>query len=103
MGRGADLPQAVDRRAVAGHRGRRPPDEVLVERAGAGVDVAADEVAVERLEIGGRERDALDGGALEVRDRLSDARGDAVGVRLAQLLRPAAVADVELARRVAER
>ena len=97
----ADVPEALDRRPVAGRRGERPPEQVLVERAAARVDVAGDEVRVERLEVGGREGDALQRRRAEVLDRLAEPRDDPVGVRLAQLLRPGAVADVELARGVA--
>ena len=97
MRAGADVPEPVDRRGVTGRRGQRAPEQVLVERARARVDVAADEVAVERFDVGGREDDALQGGRLEVLDRLAEPGDDPVGVRLAQLLRPGAVTDVDLA------
>ena len=86
MRRGADVPEVVDRRLVPRHPPGGPPQQVLVERARAGVDVAADEVAVEALEIGGREHDALDRRALEVRDLRAQAADDAIGVGLAQRL-----------------
>src|SRR5262249_43198363 len=52
---GADVPQAVDRRAVAGAAGERAPQEVLVERERAAVRVAVHEVRVRGLEVGGGE------------------------------------------------
>ena len=45
---------------------QRAPEEVLVERARAAVDVAADEVDVRRLDVGGGEDDAPIVAALEV-------------------------------------
>ncbi len=56
MGARADVPEPGDRGLVAGRRRERPPEEVLVERARAAVDVAADEVDVERLDVDGGER-----------------------------------------------
>ena len=79
---------------------KRPPEEVLVERERAGVRIAALEVDVRRLQVRGRKHDALADRRLEVRDVVCDAPLDAVGVTLAQRLRPRAVADVELAGRV---
>jgi hypothetical protein len=100
---GADLPELAERRRVAGQPAGRPPEQILVERTGAGVDVASDEVAVERLEVAGRERDALQRRPLEVCDLRSEARDDAVGIGLAQSLRPRPVFHVDLAQGVAGR
>jgi hypothetical protein len=99
--RRADVPEAVDRRLVAGRLREWPEEEVLVEPARAAVDVAADEVDVERLDVRRRHCDTSDRRALEVAYMAPEPRNDAVGVRLAQLLGPLAVSDVELARRVA--
>src|SRR5439155_20164720 len=92
-----------DRRRVARQGGRRPPEQVLVERARAGVDVPADQVHVRLLDVGRRKYDAAEERRLEIRDVAGDPCLDAVGVALAELLRPGAVADVELTRRVALR
>ena len=100
---GADLPEPLERRAVAGQLPGRAPQQVLVERARAGVDVSADEVAIEPLEVGGREHDALERGAAEVRDLTAEPLDDAIRVGLAQPLAPRPVADVDLAEGIAER
>src|SRR5687768_15612267 len=92
-----DVPELVDGRLVAWHLRQRAPEEVLVEAARAGVDVAVLEVDVERGDVGGGEGDAAERGRLEILDVPSEARHDTVGVRLAELLRPGAVAGVELA------
>src|SRR6187200_1166539 len=97
----ADVPEALDRRAMTRRGRERPPEEVLVERAAPGVDVAPDEVRVERLEVDGGERDPAQRGGAEVLDRVAEPGDDPVGVRLAKLLRPGPVPDVELARRIA--
>src|SRR5207253_185875 len=96
-----DVPEAVDGRRVARVGGQRAPEQVLVECQRAGVRIAVVEVDVRRLQVGRREGDPLADRALEVRHVPRDASLDAVGVTLAQALRPRAVADVELARRVA--
>src|SRR5918996_456047 len=101
MGARADVVEPVDRGRVPRQLGARTPNEVLVERTGAAVDVAAHEVHVGRLEIGGREHDPLQEGRVEVLDLAREASLDAVGVALPQLLRPDAVAHVELAGRIA--
>jgi hypothetical protein len=90
-------------RAVARERGPRPPEQVLVERARAGVDVAADHVRERGLDVRRREHDATQDRRLEVRRVAGDARLDPVGVALAQLLRPGAVAGVQLAGGIALR
>ena len=59
------------------------------------------QVHVRRLQVGRRERDPLAQRGLEVRHVPRDPRLDPVGVALAQLLGPGAVARVELAGRVA--
>src|SRR5581483_7688847 len=94
--RGADVPHARHVGAV-----RSPPQEALVELERAAVRVAADEVDVRRLQVGRGEADALQDRALEVRYVPRDPGLDPVGVALAELLRPGAVAHVELAGRVA--
>ncbi len=96
VGRRADVPEVVDRRPMSGRLRERPEEEVLVERAGAAVDVAADEVDVQCRDVGGGEDDARERRPLEVLDVAAEARRDPVGVRLPELLRPGAVADVEL-------
>src|SRR5581483_7115194 len=103
MGARADVPEPVDVGAVAGQPRPRAPDEVLVERARPRVDVAARHVRVRRLDVGGRGRDPPQDRRLEVRCMGGDPRLDPVGVRLTQRLRPRAVADVDLAGRVAHR
>src|SRR5438034_7206498 len=101
MGAGADVPEAVDRRAVTGARGERPPEEVLVERERARVRVAVMQVDVRRVEVGRAQHDALADCGLEVRHMLRDPGLDPVGVALAERLGPDAVALLEHARRVA--
>src|SRR5262249_60488600 len=101
MGAGPDVVNAPDRRAVARKRRARPPEQVLVERAGAGVDVAADEVHVGALDVGRREDDALQESGLEIGYVARDSGLDAAGVSLLELVRPGAVARVDLARGVA--
>src|SRR3954453_21502401 len=96
MRRRAHVPHARDRRPV-----RRAPEEVLVERERAAVRIALDEVHVRRPEVGGRQHSAREDRRLEIRDLLREARLDAVGVALPQLLRPCPVAGVELAGGVA--
>src|SRR5688572_5604836 len=68
MGARADVVQALHRGRVARQLGPRPPDEVLVERAGAAVDVTADEVHIGRLEVGRREHHSLRERRVEVLD-----------------------------------
>ena len=69
VGARADVPEPRHGRLVAGRLRQRAPEQVLVERARAPVDVAADEVDVQRLEVGGGEDDALQGRLAEVLDR----------------------------------
>src|SRR4051812_41834235 len=95
----ADVPEPFDRRAMPGKTGARPPEEILVERAGAGVDVAAGHVRVESLDVRRRERDSVEDRRLEVRRVRRDPRLDTVGVAVTQLLRPRAVARIERAGR----
>src|SRR5437762_203521 len=85
MGARTDLIEAAERCRVAGEAPARPPDEVLVERARARVDVAARHVQVRTLDVGRREHDAPQDRRLEVRDLTREAGLDPVGVRLAQL------------------
>src|SRR6188472_1395351 len=101
MGARADVPQVFDGRSVPRRRSERPPEEILVERAAPGVDVAGDEVRVQRLEVDGGEDRARECRGAEVLDRSAEPADDSVGVRLAQLLRPGPVADVELVCRIA--
>src|SRR6185437_3150548 len=105
MGARADVPHAFDRCPVAGQLAERPPQEVLVERERAAVRVAVVEVDVRSLEIRRRQADTPEDRRLEVRDVARETRLDAIGVALAQLLRPRSVAArddvVELAGRVA--
>src|SRR5207249_12070516 len=101
MRAGADLVEPLDGRAMPRQSGPRAPDEVLVERAGAAVDVAAGHVDIGRLDVGRREDDALEERRLEVHELPGKARLDSIGVALAERFRPGAVADVELAGRVA--
>src|ERR671919_1749710 len=96
MGARADVVQARDRRRMAGQLRPRTPHEVLVERAGAAVDVAADEVHVGRLQVRRREDDPLDEPRVEVLDVAGEPLFDAVGVAFSKPLRPGAVAPVEL-------
>ena len=100
---GADVPEPLDRRRVSRRRGRGAEEQVLVERARPRVDVAADPVRVRCLHVRRRHDDAGDSRAVQVRDVAADPLDDPVGVRLAQLLRPGAVADVDLSGRVALR
>src|SRR6478609_2485957 len=92
-----DVPESGHGVLVTGRLGERAPEEILVERAGAAVDVAADEIAVQRLEAGRRDDDALQRRGAEVLDRVAQPGDDAVGICLAQLVGPAAVARVEVA------
>src|SRR5919201_1956179 len=55
-----DVKEVADGRAMPGLCGERAPEEVLVECERATVGIAALEVAVGSLKIGGRERDALE-------------------------------------------
>src|SRR6476659_871020 len=103
MGPGSDVVAAGDRRAVPRQRRARPPDQVLVERARARVDVAADQVHVRALDVRRREDDALQERGLEVWDVAGDAGLDAVCIPLLELVRPGAVLRVDLAGRVALR
>ena len=96
MGRGADVPQAVHGCAMPWRLREGAEEEVLVERARAAVDVAADQVDVQPGDVGRREDDALQCRALEVLDVAAEPGGDAISVGLAQLLRPGSVTDVEL-------
>ena len=54
MGRGADVVKARDRRAVVDRAAERAPEEELVDAAEPAIGIAADEIDVERFEIGGR-------------------------------------------------
>ncbi len=51
---------------MAGSLRKRPEEEVLVESAGAAVDVAADEVDVHGGDVGGGERDPRERRTVEV-------------------------------------
>src|SRR4051812_40273843 len=93
----ADVPEAGHGSLVTGSLCQRAPEEILVERARAAVDVAADEISVERLEAGRRDNDALQRRGTEVLDRVAKPGDDAIGIRLAELVGPAAVARVEVA------
>jgi hypothetical protein len=73
----------------AGHMGRvvdrarqRPPQEELVEPAIAAIGVAADEIDVERFEIGGRIGPAREDGADWLRRLILAALMDEDGVAL---------------------
>ena len=103
VGARADVPEALDGRPVARRRranGRQSRFWSSAQRAG--VDVAADEVAVQRLDVGGGEDDAAQAWRSRGSSIDSPSRAhDPVRVRLAELLRPGAVADVELARGIA--
>ena len=55
----ADVTEVAHGCRVARLLGKRPPEEVLVERERAGVRVTALEVDVRGLQVGGREHDAL--------------------------------------------
>src|SRR5262245_65380746 len=96
MGGRTDLVETRDRRPVTRQARAWPPDEVLIERAGAGVDVASRPVHVRGLQVGRREGHALQYGRVEVADLSCESYLNAVGVGLAQLLRPRSVPDVEL-------
>src|SRR5439155_3697168 len=63
-----DVIEPVDRCAMAGERRAGTPDEVLVERARAAVDVPAGHVHVRGLDVGRREDDALEERRVEVRE-----------------------------------
>ncbi len=93
----ADVPEVVDGGAVPGRLREGAEEEVLVEGTRAAVDIAADEVDVQRGDVGGGEDDAVQGRALEVLDVAAEPRGDSIGIVLADLLRPRTVADVDLA------
>ena len=97
----ADLPEVLHRCGVPWARRERPPEQVLVERQRAGVRVAVVQIHVGGLQVGGRERDPLANRRLQVRHMVRDPSLDPVGVALAELLRPAAVAGIELAGAVA--
>src|SRR5436309_8829261 len=96
-----DVEEPAHRRAVPGLSRERPPEKVLVECKRARVGIAVLEVDVRRLQVCGREHDALADRRLEVRDVLCDALLDAVRVALAQRLAPGSVACVELTGRIA--
>lgn len=102
MRRGADVVEIADRGRVVAAVGERPEQEELVDRAGAAVRLAADEVDVERLEVGRRVGAARENRLGEAVDVAGENRLDPVGVRLAQRFGPAAVGgDVDLAGGVA--
>src|SRR3984957_12889533 len=91
MGRSADVIDVRNVGAVIDARLERAPEEGLVERAGAAVRIAADEIDVHRLEVRGRIRPA---GELDLSPVLympSEPQLDPVRVRLAHCLGPAAV------------
>src|ERR671935_1992394 len=96
-----DVEEVADRGAVARLCGKRPPEEVLVDRERSAVRVAALEVAIGGLEVGRREDDAFEDRAFQVRCPLRETCLDPVRVALPQLLRPGAVLGVELAGAVA--
>src|SRR5687768_12062169 len=68
MGARADVVEAVHGCPVARKLGPRTPDEILVEGAGAAVDVASDQVHVPCLDVRGREHDPLQDGRVEIFD-----------------------------------
>src|SRR5436190_3424865 len=97
----ADVPEPLDRSPVAGPRRERAPEEVLVERERAAVWIAVPQVDVQLLDVRRREYDAVEQARVEIRNVRGEPRLDAVGIVLAQTLRPHAVAHVEVARGVA--
>src|SRR5262249_10226412 len=91
----ADVPEALDRRGVAGTARERTPEEVLIERERAPIGVTVAQVDVQPLEIGRRDYDALEQRRLEIEDAPREPRLDAIGVALLQRVGPRAVAGVE--------
>src|SRR5919107_3936160 len=94
----SNVVEAFDRRPVAGEAGARAPDEVLVERARARVDVAANPVDVRRLQVRRGEHDPLQERRVEVLDVAGKGSRDGGGGEPAQLLPPRTVAAVEIPR-----
>jgi len=89
------VPEVVDGGAVSRCLCEWAEQEVLVERARAAVDVAADEVDVQLSDVRGGQDDALQGRALEVLDVAAEPGSDPVGIHLAQFLGPRTVANVD--------
>ena len=95
-----DLIKPGDRTLVAEVRSWTP-EEALVEPQSSTVRITPLEVDVPRLKVRRREHRAGQHRRLEVLDMAPEAGNDAVGIALAQRLRPAAVANVDLASGVA--
>src|SRR6516165_10772633 len=91
MGRSADVVDVRNVSAVIDARLERPPEEELVQRAGAAIRVAADEIDVHFLEVRGRARTASELDLGPVLDMRGEPPLDPVGVRLAHGLRPSSV------------
>src|SRR6516225_4042874 len=91
MGRSADVVDVRNVSAVIDARLERPPEEELVQRAGAAIRVAADEIDVHFLEVRGRVCPAGKPDLGPVLDMRGEPPLDPVGVRLARTLRPASV------------
>src|SRR5690349_2764240 len=91
MGRGADMVQARYRRAVVDGIAERAPEEELVDAAEAAVGIAADEIDVQRFEVGRRIHFAGDDAVVEILDVRRHDRLDAVGILLAYLFGPPSV------------
>src|SRR6185437_12348473 len=80
MGRGADVVEVRNEGAVIDGSLERAPDEELVERAGAAVRIAADEIDVHRFEVRGRIGPARELDPGPVVDMRGEAPLDPVGV-----------------------
>ena len=101
MRRRADVPDALDRRPVARLRGERRQRKFWSSASEPPYGSPWTRLMFASCRSAGESDDAREDRRLEVRDVPREARLDAVGVALAQALRPGPVADVELAGRVA--
>src|SRR5271167_3510033 len=91
MRRGADVVERGHMGAVVDRRGERAPDEELIETAIPTIRIAADEIDVQALEIGGGIDLARDRQARKILDVPRKQSLDAVGEGLADGLGPASV------------
>ena len=81
----------------------RAKNKELIRRGSAGIGIAADQVGVCRLQIGGREHDALLDRSGQIRDVLREFRDHAIGVAFSEVRAPGSVGGLNLAGRITDR
>jgi len=81
----------------------RAKNKELIRRGSTGMGIAADQVWVCRLQIGGREHDPLLDRSEQIRDLLCEFRDHAIGVAFSKVWAPSSVGGLNLAGRIADR